>query len=187
MQVVEPINKLFETVPFPVIAYSLDWHPKDHISFIENVQLRKLDATSKIQDAARAKEYDVVVFEGPPKTEQVLWAEHCVQGTWGAELHKDLKVIHMYIYKHIIHVIQPHESFIATFSFITFLTCLLTRKRLDAEHGVADLQGHQLEDRFVFGVLRQPKVELHRDGAIAQGERRDRLLRLRHRHRLLRR
>ena len=36
--------------------------------------------------------YDTVVFEGPPKTEQTLWPRHCVQESWGAELHKDLKV-----------------------------------------------------------------------------------------------
>lgn len=35
---------------------------------------------------------DIVVFEGPPKTEQVLWPTHCVQESWGAEMHKDLKV-----------------------------------------------------------------------------------------------
>ena len=33
-----------------------------------------------------------MVFTGPPKTEQVLWPRHCVQESWGAELHKDLKV-----------------------------------------------------------------------------------------------
>ena len=33
-----------------------------------------------------------MVFEGPPKTEQTLWPRHCVQESWGAELHKDLKV-----------------------------------------------------------------------------------------------
>jgi exosome complex component RRP4 len=35
---------------------------------------------------------DTVVFEGPPMTEQKLWPRHCVQQSWGAELHKDLKV-----------------------------------------------------------------------------------------------
>ena len=35
-----------------------------------------------------------MVFTGPPKTEQVLWPRHCVQESWGAELHKDLKVGH---------------------------------------------------------------------------------------------
>ena len=36
--------------------------------------------------------YDTVVFTGPPMTEQTLWPRHCVQNSWGAELHKDLKV-----------------------------------------------------------------------------------------------
>ena len=40
---------------------------------------------------------DVVVFEGPPKTEQVLWPTHCVQESWGAEMHKDLKVQNFHI------------------------------------------------------------------------------------------
>ena len=29
---------------------------------------------------------------GPPRTEQILWPRHCVQRTWGAELHPRLKV-----------------------------------------------------------------------------------------------
>jgi len=91
-EVVEPINRMIELVPFDAFYYSLDWHPQDHISFIDNVKLRKLDADSKIQDAEKAKTMDVVVFEGPPKTEQVLWPTHCVQESWGAEMHKDLKV-----------------------------------------------------------------------------------------------
>jgi len=47
----------------------------------------------QIQDPSRVNVYDMVVFEGPPKTEQKMWPAHCVQGTWGSELHKDLKVI----------------------------------------------------------------------------------------------
>ena len=46
----------------------------------------------KVQDAEKCNLYDTVVFEGPPKTEQTLWPRHCVQESWGAELHKDLKV-----------------------------------------------------------------------------------------------
>ena len=30
-------------------------------------------------------------MQGPPRMEQVLWPRHCVQHSWGAELHKDLK------------------------------------------------------------------------------------------------
>ena len=36
--------------------------------------------------------YQTVTFDGPPKMDQVLWPRHCVQKSWGAEMHKDLKV-----------------------------------------------------------------------------------------------
>ncbi|XP_014206974.1 uncharacterized protein LOC106638368 [Copidosoma floridanum] len=90
-EVIEPINKLVDTVPFDAIFYSLDWHPVDHVSFIDNLHLRELDETSAIpKDEARV--YDTVTFKGPPLMNQRLWPRHCVQDTWGAELHKDLKI-----------------------------------------------------------------------------------------------
>ena len=42
------INKLIDTVPFNVITYSLDWHPKDHCSFIENIKQGKLHPLSPV-------------------------------------------------------------------------------------------------------------------------------------------
>ena len=41
-----------------------------------------------------AEVYDKVVFnvEDDQKREQVLWPPHCVQGSWGAELHEDVYV-----------------------------------------------------------------------------------------------
>ena len=52
---------------------------------------------------------DVVVFEGPPKTEQVLWPTHCVQESWGAEMHKDLKV-EKYFYIKILLLMSCNEK-----------------------------------------------------------------------------
>ena len=46
----------------------------------------------QISSAERCALYDLVTFEGPPKMEQVLWPAHCVQESWGAQLHQDLKV-----------------------------------------------------------------------------------------------
>merc|ERR1712212_127041 len=46
--VVCPINRLIDTVPFDMHCYSLDWHPSDHVSFIDNIHLRKLDSDSKV-------------------------------------------------------------------------------------------------------------------------------------------
>jgi nicotinamidase-related amidase len=44
-------------------------------------------------NADNAAVYDTVIFAGPPPMKQRLWPRHCVQDTWGSELHKDLKVI----------------------------------------------------------------------------------------------
>ena len=42
--------------------------------------------------ADSAKVYDTVEFDLTTGTEQKLWPKHCVQDTWGSELHPDLKV-----------------------------------------------------------------------------------------------
>jgi hypothetical protein len=46
---VEPINKMIDTIPFNCLAYSLDWHPSDHVSFSDNVTLRKLHESSPVR------------------------------------------------------------------------------------------------------------------------------------------
>ena len=48
VQVVQPINYMLDTVPFNMHCYSLDWHPSDHVSFIDNVHLRRLFPGSKV-------------------------------------------------------------------------------------------------------------------------------------------
>ena len=49
-EVVPTINYLLDTVQFHVVVYSLDWHPPDHISFVENVCNREVHKTSKVRD-----------------------------------------------------------------------------------------------------------------------------------------
>lgn len=91
-EILQPINDLLDRVDFDAVFYSYDWHPSDHVSFIDNLHLRKLHATSPVS-ADKAKVYDTVIFEGEPPMVQRLWPRHCVQNTWGSELHKDLKVV----------------------------------------------------------------------------------------------
>ena len=55
-QVVSPINKMIDTVPFNVLTYSLDWHPSDHLSFADNVTLRKLHESSPVGVPKKDKE-----------------------------------------------------------------------------------------------------------------------------------
>ena len=40
LEVVNPINRLLETVSFDKVVYSLDWHPRNHVSFFSNLKLR---------------------------------------------------------------------------------------------------------------------------------------------------
>lgn len=88
--VIPVVNSLLENYKFDVVVYSLDFHPQDHISFFENVNLYNLvDNNKPLKDLAL---FDTVTFEGPPKMTQKLWPQHCIQNTWGSELPKGLKV-----------------------------------------------------------------------------------------------
>jgi nicotinamidase/pyrazinamidase len=80
--VVKPLNAIshvFDQHGAPVIA-TQDWHPFDHISFASNhPDLKEND----IIDIELKKPND----EGTGVIKQVLWPDHCVQGSWGAEFH----------------------------------------------------------------------------------------------------
>ncbi|EFN78142.1 nicotinamidase [Harpegnathos saltator] len=90
-EVVEPINRLLKAGRWDRVIYTLDWHPEDHISFFDNLMMRELHPDSKVTKKT-AKVFDTVIFS-QPHIKQVLWPKHCVKGTWGAELHKDLLIM----------------------------------------------------------------------------------------------
>jgi nicotinamidase/pyrazinamidase len=69
-EVVQPIAALLPT--FDTIVATQDWHPRGHVSFA-STHHRPLLATVPLYGS-----------------EQVLWPDHCVQGTPGAALHADL-------------------------------------------------------------------------------------------------
>lgn len=92
-EVVPVINDIFKqfSQQFDLIVYTLDWHPADHCSFIDNVALYPMDPSSPISPKD-AKVFDTVVYSKPVVLKQKLWPSHCVQNSWGSELQKDLKV-----------------------------------------------------------------------------------------------
>ncbi|XP_054721391.1 nicotinamidase-like [Uloborus diversus] len=110
--VVPVINELISSVPFHYIYYTYDWHPDDHVSFIDNVHLRNIHETSPVV-AEDAKVFDTVVFEGPPEIEQKLWPRHCVQNSWGAELHAELTIAEkaQFVYKGTCPDIDSYSAF----------------------------------------------------------------------------
>jgi len=75
------------------VLYSQDWHPADHISFFSNLGLRQLDPTwlslnhTYVEDI---KVFDEVTFKRYPPYKQVLWPDHCIQGSEGANFHPSL-------------------------------------------------------------------------------------------------
>lgn len=62
---------------FKQVIIAQDWHPSGHASFASSHPGRK--------------PYDVIQL---PYGEQVLWPDHCVQGTVGAQFHCELKLPH---------------------------------------------------------------------------------------------
>ena len=72
-EVVAPINGLMER--FRHVLLTQDWHPIDHISFASMHEGRN--------------PFEVIQVD---YGSQVLWPNHCVQGTSGAEFHAALNV-----------------------------------------------------------------------------------------------
>jgi len=74
-EVVPLINRLANH--FDHIVLTQDWHPADHLSFASSHPGKK--------------PYETIVVDYGP---QILWPDHCVQATRGAEFHEDLDVPH---------------------------------------------------------------------------------------------
>ena len=72
-EIVPYINK--EMVKYDCVVLTQDWHPKGHSSF----------ATSH----EGKNPLDLIKM---PYGDQVLWPDHCVQGSKGAEFHPDLNI-----------------------------------------------------------------------------------------------
>ncbi len=70
-KVVPVINKLAET--FEQIIHTQDWHPAGHHSFASS--------------HSGKEPFDQIEM---PYGRQVLWPDHCIQGSRGAEFHPDL-------------------------------------------------------------------------------------------------
>lgn len=74
-EVVPLINRL--AARFEHVILSQDWHPAGHQSFASTHPGRKPYETIEVSYGT-----------------QILWPDHCVQGTPGADFHKDLHIPH---------------------------------------------------------------------------------------------
>ncbi|KIC18540.1 bifunctional nicotinamidase/pyrazinamidase [Leisingera sp. ANG-DT] len=71
-EVVAPINAMMDR--FDAVILTQDWHPAGHSSFASSHLGKTPFETTEM-----------------PYGPQVLWPDHCVQGTEGAAFHKDLR------------------------------------------------------------------------------------------------
>ena len=72
-EILAPLRVLMNSGAFEFIVATQDWHPGGHISFAST------HAGRQVMDTIHLYHHD-----------QTLWPDHCVQGTRGAELHRDL-------------------------------------------------------------------------------------------------
>lgn len=93
-EVVAPINALM--AEFSVVVLSQDWHPADHTSFASH-------HPGKAPFQMIEMEYG----------HQVLWPDHCVQGSRGAAFHADLETdrAHLILRKGIHRSIDSYSAF----------------------------------------------------------------------------
>ena len=73
--VIEPINRLAQA--FRHVVLTQDWHPAGHASFASSHSGRQPFETAELSYGS-----------------QVLWPDHCIQGTRGAEISGDLGIPH---------------------------------------------------------------------------------------------
>jgi len=74
-EIVPLVNRL--AGQFRHVILTQDWHPPDHLSFASSHPGKQ--------------PYDTVALSYGA---QILWPDHCIQGTPGAEFHKDLQIPH---------------------------------------------------------------------------------------------
>lgn len=74
-EIIPVVNLLAQQ--FKNVVLTQDWHPRDHQSFASAHPGRRPSETIQV-----------------PYGLQILWPDHCVQGTRGAEFHRDLQIAH---------------------------------------------------------------------------------------------
>ena len=72
-KIIEPILHLMKLGWSSIIA-SKDWHYENHISFASNHDSQKVFSEIKLKCG----------------TKQILWPKHCIQNSFGAEIHQDI-------------------------------------------------------------------------------------------------
>lgn len=121
-QVVPVFNRLQPLFDFVVATQ--DWHPASHRSFASNHPGRKAG--------------EIIDLDGLP---QILWPDHCVQGTRGAEFHRNLDR------SHILRIVQK-----GTDPAIDSYSAFFDNGRRKSTGLEDELRGNAVTDLYVGGL-----------------------------------
>ncbi|CAO3677273.1 unnamed protein product [Rhizopus stolonifer] len=93
LSIIKPVNELIRYVKSTngLVIATQDWHPKDHVSFASNHPNKNIFDLVQIE------------YEGA-KLDQVLWPDHCVQESLGAEMCNSLDC------QHIDHIVKKGKN-----------------------------------------------------------------------------
>jgi nicotinamidase/pyrazinamidase len=137
--VVPVINRLMAEGGYDLIVASQDWHPPDHKSFASQHPGKK--------------PFEMGSLRGRP---QVMWPDHCVQGSRDAELHPELD-------RNRIHLVQRKGEDRETDSYSAFRDNHAERTTgLDAE-----LKRHGIEQLDICGLATDYCVKFSALDAVA--------------------
>jgi len=109
---------------FDLIIVTKDWHPQNHMSFASNHPGKKVG--------------DVMIVHG---ISQVLWPDHCVQHSKGAELHPNLDLESI---DHIVHK--------GTQKTIDSYSAFFDNEHLRSTELANYLQKHNVSDVYIMGL-----------------------------------
>lgn len=133
------INKLLR-MPFDVIVATKDWHPEDHKSFASQ---------------HGKKPGDQISLKG---LNQILWPDHCVQGTKGAEFAPGWN---SHLVKHVFH--KGTDKFVDSYSTFFDNGHLIST-------GLSDfLKKRNIKDLYVLGLATDYCVKFSVLDALAEG------------------
>lgn len=133
------VNRL--QTKFDLVIATQDWHPPDHKSFASNHPGKQ--------------PFEQILVNG---LEQVLWPDHCVQGSPGAAFHADLEVnkVAAIFRKGMDHGIDSYSAF-------------YDNGRLRSTGLAGYLREHQTEEVFVAGLAADYCVYYTAKDALAEG------------------
>lgn len=144
-EIVDPIARLMRSDGFRFRVATQDWHPPNHISFASRHEGKE--------------PYDRIELYGH---EQILWPDHCIQGTPGAELRRGLP------WERVDAVIRK-----ATDPVVDSYSAFRNNWNAAGERPPTGLGGYLrdrgIEDVFICGLARDFCVKWSAEDAVAAG------------------